>query len=129
MFTCEADALYPPTLTMATEAENVEKVIAELYTRESAFKDACTKLADAEYEYKTELAVEFGKADGSVDVRKNLALIACKVQYKAYLQADAIKDYTKELLRDAQDVLSARQSLLSASVKSDSYYSRDRRTT
>lgn len=114
---------------MSAESNNVENVIRELYTRETAYTESCNKLADAEHAYKVALAVEFGKADGSVDVRKNLALIACKEQYKAYLQADAVKDYTKECLRDAQQVLSARQSLLSASVKGDWNYSNDRRTT
>jgi len=113
---------------MGVEANNVEKVITELYGRETAYTSACNKLADAEHAYKVDLAIEFGKADGSVDVRKNLALIACKVSYKAYLQAEAVKDYTKELLRDAQQVLSARQSLLSASVKGDFAYATDRRT-
>lgn len=113
---------------MSIESDNVEKVITELYSREELYKSACTKQADAEYTYKTKSAVEFNGAEGSVDVRKNLALIACKDQYKAYLQAEAVKDYTKEMLRDAQQVLSARQSLLSASVKSDFGYSVDRRT-
>ncbi len=114
---------------MSAESNNVENVIRELYTRETAYTESCNQLADAEHAYKVALAVEFGKADGSVDVRKNLALIACKEQYKAYLQADAVKDYTKELLRDAQAVLSARQSLLSASMKGDFAYATDRRTT
>jgi len=114
---------------MSVESNNVEKVIGELYARETEYKNACTTLADAEHAYKVALAEEFGKADGSVDVRKNLALIACKVPYKTYLQAEAVKDYTKELLRDAQQVLSARQSLLSASVRGDFAYATDRRTT
>jgi hypothetical protein len=114
---------------MSVESNNVETVITELYAREVEYKSACINFADAEHAYKVDLAVEFGKAEGSVDVRKNLALIACKHRYAVYLKADAVKDYTKEMLRDAQAVLSARQSLLSASMKGDFAYATDRRTT
>jgi len=107
---------------MSIESTNVENVITELSSREEAYKTACEKLADAEYAYKTNLAVKFNEAEGTVDNRKNSALIACKEQYKAYLKAEAVKDYTKEMLKDAQQVLSARQSLLSASVRSDNAY-------
>ena len=114
---------------MSTESTNVEKVITELYSRETEYKNACNNLADAEYAYKTALAVKFNEGEGTVDQRKNSALIACKEQYKAYLQAEAVKDYTKELLVDCQKVLSARQSLLSACVKGDFAYATDRRTS
>lgn len=114
---------------MSAESNNVETVIGELYSRESAYKEACEKLADAEHAYKVALAEKFGENEGSVDVRKNLALIACKEKYKAYLGAEAVKDYTKAYLTDAQQVLSARQSLLSASIKGDFAYATDRRTT
>jgi hypothetical protein len=114
---------------MGIEATNVEKVIGELATRESSYITACTDVADTEHAYKMKLAREFVKAEGSVDLRKNLALIECNEVYKEFLTATAVKDYTKEKLKDCQSVLSARQSLLTASVKGDFAYATDRRNT
>lgn len=114
---------------MSVESENVEKVIGELAHREMSYITACTDVADAEHAYKMKLAREFVQAEGSVDLRKNLALIKCEEVYKEFLTATAVKDYTKEKLKDAQSVMSARQSLLTASVKGDWNYSNDRRNT
>lgn len=108
-------------------SEDLETALHQLYDRETAYQTACEEEAEAEHAYKMKQAREFLDADGPVDVRKATALVACNGLYLDYLKKAAVKDFTKEKLRDSQQALSARQSLLTASVKSDFGYSVDRR--
>lgn len=106
------------------EAQNLEKSLSEIYVREQDFEKACNDDAQAEHAFKLKYAQEFLSADGSVDARKATALTKCSEEHLAYLKATAVRDFTKEKLRDSQAALSARQSLLTASVKSDMNYTR-----
>ncbi len=51
------------------------------------------------------------------------------IEYKTYLKAVAVRDFTKEKLRDSQSALSARQSILSFETKTNMGYANDKRIT
>lgn len=111
------------------EASALEKSLTELYSREEALRTALNNAAEIEAEYKLKLAKEYRLAEGTVKDRENLALEKCKEEYIAYVKADAVRAFTKEAMRNSQQALSARQSLLTASVKSDLGYANDKRIT
>jgi hypothetical protein len=102
--------------------QQLEKALTEIYNREQEFTKACTEEAEAEHAYKMKHAREFLQADGAVEQRKATALVACDVLYSDYLKKKAVKEFTKEKLRDSQDALSARQSLLSYEIKTNFGY-------
>lgn len=106
-----------------SETTQVENSISEIYDREKAYETACVDEAEAEHTFKMKQAREFLDAEGSVEARKATALVACDTLYLDYLKKSAVRDFTKEKLRDSQQVLSARQSILSANVKSNNAYS------
>lgn len=114
---------------MTQEQDKLEKTIGELYTRETAYASACNDAAANEHTFKIKFATEFRKATGSVDLRKQTAMIECQEEYSNHLTADAVRDFTKEKLRDAQAVLSARQSILSATARADFNHAMSRGTT
>lgn len=99
--------------------QKLEQALTLLADRETAYETACTEAADAESEYRIKLAQEFLKASGAVELRKNVALVAVEVQLKDRNKKEAIKEFTKEKLRDCQNAVSARQSLLYADVRTN----------
>jgi hypothetical protein len=103
---------------------DIEKTISELFRRETEFKDALTALPEIENRYKTKKAVEYLKADGSVEARKAIAEEKCAQEALEYLQADARATLAKELLNDCRAVLSAKQSILSAEFRYSQAYSK-----
>lgn len=107
----------------------LEKSLTELYGRETEYGTALQDDAEAEHAYKMKQAREYLAADGTEKARTATALIACELLHLDYLKKAAVKDFTKEKLRDSQQALSARQSLLTASVKSDLGYANDKRIT
>lgn len=107
----------------------LEQSLTELYSRESEYGSALQDDAEAEHAYKMKQAREYLAAEGTEKARAATALIACETLHLDYLKKAAVKDFLKEKLRDSQQALSARQSLLTASVKSDLGYANDRRTT
>lgn len=110
-----------------SETHQLEQSLTEIYNREKEYEEACIADAEAEHIYKVKNATKFLEGEGTVDARKAQALVDCAKEHKAYLMANAVRDFTKEKLRDSQQALSARQSLLTASVRSDLGYAVDRR--
>lgn len=114
---------------MIITANQLEESLTELYSREQALQKACVDAAEIEGEYKLKLAKEYRLAEGTVKDRESVALEKCEKEYLAYLRAEAVRAFTKEAMRNSQQALSARQSLLTASSRSDQGYSNDRRVT
>ena len=114
---------------MSDLSNKVEKAITELYSREQALKLALEDAAQKEHEYKLKLAQEFRKAEGTEKARTNAAMEACEKAHLDYIKADAVKAFTSQAIKDCLQVLSARQSLLTADVKSNAAYSNDKRVT
>jgi hypothetical protein len=107
---------------MSHSKDHLEACLDAIWSRENDFEIACTDLAEAEHAFKIKEAKEFLSADGSVDARKATALVNCEALHGDYLKKKAIKEFSREKLRDAQDALSARQSLLSYEVKTNFGY-------
>lgn len=112
-----------------SESTQVESSLAELFTRETALGEALQAEADAEYAYKIREAKEFLEAEGTIDAKKATAKLKSKMEYERYLKATAVKEFMQCKWKDALQALSARQSILSASARSDQSYANDRRTT
>ena len=112
-----------------TQGSRLEASLTELYNRETELGEALNKDADAEYAFKIKQAEEFELADGGAESRKMQSLLKCKAEYKAHLKAKAVKEFIKVKVADSQNALSARQTLLTNSVKSDLGYANDKRVT
>lgn len=105
-------APFKSRLTGMPTPENVETAISELYNREEAFADAVQDDAIAEHAYKVDKAKAFLRATGTEKAREAQSIVDTENLYLDHLKKKAIKEFTREKLRDAQDALSARQSLL-----------------
>lgn len=99
--------------------QKLEQALSLLADREDAFEQACLGFADAESEYRVELAKAFLKASGSVEARKHQATIDVQRQLKERDKTEAVKEFTKEKLKDCQTAVFARQSLLNADVRTN----------
>lgn len=77
-----------------------------------AFKTALEEDAQAEHLAKVEKAKAFLKAEGTEKARDAQSVVDSDKYLLDHLKKKAIKEFTREALRDAQDALSARQSLL-----------------
>jgi len=111
------------------ESKAVQDTLTEMYQRENDFRDTCLAEADTEHAYKIAKAKAYLTAEGTEKAREAQSVVDTDVLLNEYLQAKARKEFTKEKIKDVQNALTARQSLLSASVKADSIYAADRRVT
>ena len=101
-----------------TQSDLIEKAIAELYVREKAYVEACRELALADAEYRRKRAMKYLNADGTVADRNAQADLDCWEEQKRKIAAEATQALTKAMLDDCRAVISARQSILSATAKS-----------
>lgn len=97
----------------------LERALNALAEREQAYEAACHEFADAESEYRTQFAKEFLIASGAVEERKQTAMSKVARYLKDREKKEAIKDFTKEKVKDAQLAVSARQSLLSSARRTN----------
>lgn len=110
-----------------SDTTNVESSITELYNREKEYQTACENDANAEHKFKMKQAEKYLAGEGSIEARKAQALVDCKKEYLEHLQAKAVKDFTQVKMKDSLQALSARQSILTSSTRSDQSYANDRR--
>lgn len=96
------------------QSAKIEKAIETLAQRENDYEAACKEYAEAEHAYRMAKASAFLTADGTVEHRKFTADKQCWNQMKTKLAAEAVMSITKERLLDCRQVISARQSILSA---------------
>lgn len=108
---------------------DIEDTLSKLWDRETEYGTALDAAAIAEHNLKLKDAEEFLKAEGTIDAKKATALKNCADLHLDYLKKKAVKEFTRVKLQDAQDALSAQQSLLRAEMGSDAVYSTDRRVT
>lgn len=111
------------------ESKAVQDTLTEMYQRENDFRETCLAEADTEHAYKVAKAKAYLTAEGTEKAREAQSVVNTETLYGEYLQAKARKEFTKEKVKDVQSALTARQSLLSASVKADSIYAADKRIT
>jgi len=100
--------------------KNLENALSQLWEREKDFGSSLDDAAEKEHKYKMKFARSILTADGkNAETREAQALIECEEEYEAHLKAKAVATFTKEKLKDCQDALSARQTLLSYEVKTN----------
>lgn len=105
-----------------SQPDEIEISLSTLWDREQAFETAVRDDADAEHAFKMKQARAFLDADGTEKARAAKALVDSGKLYLDHLQKKAVKEFTREKLRDAQDALSARQSLLKYAAQTDFKY-------
>lgn len=99
------------------QADKIERAIEELARREKAFEKAQEEFANAEYEYRQAKAKEFLSADGTDKTRESISIKKSAAQMKRKIKAEAQVHLLRTMLDDCRQVVSARQSILSAEVK------------
>lgn len=103
---------------MDREAQ-VEAALDAITDREQAFQFACIEFAEAESEYRVQFAKAFLKAEGTEKARHSTAIVEVERFLRERDKTEAVKEFTKEKLKDAQACVSARQSLLNADVRTN----------
>lgn len=99
--------------------ERLEMALAAVEAIEPDFEKALIDHAEAETRYRVRKAEEYLKAEGTIQSREATAIIEVKQLLEARNRAKAVKEFLEEKLRDRQSAVSARQSLLTASVKTN----------
>jgi hypothetical protein len=107
---------------MLNREEQVEKALDRIPDLEVAFENACTGYATAESDYRIEFSKAFLRAEGTEKARNAEALIAVEKFLRERDKAEAVKEFLKEKLRDAQQAVSAHQSLLNAQVRTNAAF-------
>ncbi len=112
-----------------SNTDNVESSITELYNRETEYGTALDDDATREHAYKMKKAEKFLAAEGTEKAREAQSVIDSGKEFLAHLKSKAVKEFTREKLKDSQQALSARQSILSSGSRSDQGYANDKRIT
>lgn len=99
--------------------QRLEKALTDVEAIEPDFEKALLDYADAETTYRVRKAEEYLKAEGTEKARDATATIEVKKLLETRNRAEAVKDFLKAKMKDRQDAVSARQSLLSAEVKTN----------
>jgi hypothetical protein len=102
-----------------TKDERLEQALADVEAIEPDFEKALLDYSDAETEYRIQRAEEYLKGEGTIQEREARAIKAVAGLLKRRNRAEAVKDFLKVKMKDRQDAVSARQSLLSAEVKTN----------
>jgi hypothetical protein len=100
------------------QSKIIEDTILELIKCESAYVDACQEVAAAEASYKHDRSLKYLQADGTIADRNAQADVEVWDAHKRKLTAEAMLAITKARLDNCRNILSARQSILSAQAKS-----------
>jgi hypothetical protein len=103
----------------ATKDDRLEQALDDVAAVEPDFEKALLDYANAETAYRVRKSEEYLKAEGTIQSREATAIVAVKQLLDQRNQAEAVKDFLKEKLRDRQAAVSARQSLLAAEVKTN----------
>jgi hypothetical protein len=101
------------------QAKVIEDTIKELSICESAYVDACREAAEAEAMYKHERSLKYLQADGTIADRNAQADVEVWDAHKRKLTAEAMLAITRAKLDNCRNILSARQSILSAQSKTN----------
>lgn len=99
--------------------EQLERALDAVAEVEPDFEKALLDYADAESNYRIRKSEEYLKAEGTIQSREAEAIKKVAQLLRERNKAEAVKDFLKAKLKDRQDAVSARQSLLSAEVKTN----------
>lgn len=115
-------------MSRSTRTE-IEESLSRIWTRENDFQTAVQEEADAKHLFEMENAKAYLAADGTEKFRTATAMVKCETYHGDYLKKKAVLSFTRIKLQDAQNALSAQQSLMRAEMGSDAGYANDRRVT
>jgi hypothetical protein len=104
--------------------KDIQKSLSEIWNREKAYVKACEEDAEAEHTYKIAKATAFLASEGTEKAREAQSVVDTNESFLKHLKAKAKVMYMKEKLKDAQQALIARQSILSFETKSNQNYQR-----
>lgn len=99
--------------------EQLEQALTDVAAIEPDFEKTLYAVAQCDSDYEVEYAKAFLAAEGSVDARKAAAIVKVEKFLREKNKNRAVKEFLREKLRDRQAAVSARQSLLSAEVKTN----------
>jgi hypothetical protein len=99
--------------------DRLEQALDDVAAVEPDFEKALLDYAAAETNYRIRRSEEYLKAEGTEKAREAAAIIAVRKLLEERNRAEAVKDFLKVKIKDRQDAVSARQSLLSAEVKTN----------
>jgi hypothetical protein len=99
--------------------ERLEQALADVAAIEPDFEKALLDYADAETNYRIAKSEKYLAAEGTEKAREAQSILAVAKLLRERNRAEAVKDFLKAKLKDRQDAVSARQSLLSAEVKTN----------
>lgn len=100
---------------MMDREEALEAALDAVQDREAAYGKALADYADAESEYRVQFAKAYLAAEGTEKARQSDAILKVERYLRERDKCEAVKEFMREALRDAQAAVSARQSLLSSS--------------
>jgi hypothetical protein len=109
---------------MLDREEQLEATLNALDGLEEAYQEALTKYFDAEAEYRIAKADAFLKSEGTEKARDAQAIKETQKLLRERNKAEAVKEFMKAKIKDAQDAVSARQSLLNSSLKTSTAFGR-----
>lgn len=99
--------------------EQLEAALDAVAAIESDFEKALIDYASAETNYRVRKSEEYLKAEGTEKAREATAVIAVKQLLEERNRAEAVKDFLKVKIKDRQDAVSARQTLLNADLRTN----------
>lgn len=102
--------------------EQLEAALERVSILEEDYEQALIKAAEAEAEYRVRFAKAFLGAEGTEKARNSVAIIEVERFLEERNRTEAIREFTREKLKDAQAAVSARQSLLSASLRTNNAF-------
>lgn len=103
--------------------QQLEKALEAVANIEPDFHSALLDAADIDAEYEIEFAKHYLKGEGSIEARKADATVKTAELLKARNNRRAVKEFLRTKLKDAQDAVSARQSLLRADLRTNERFS------
>lgn len=99
--------------------EQLEQALDAVADIEPDFQSALLTAAETEADYEVEWAKAYLAADGTIEARKSQATIDTAKYLKEKNNAKAVKEFLRAKLKDRQDAVSARQSLLRADLRTN----------
>lgn len=99
--------------------ERLEQALDAVVDIEPDFQNALLTAADADTDYEIAFAKAYLAAEGSIQARESAATVATQNYLKARNDAKAVKEFLRAKLKDRQDAVSARQTLLNADLRTN----------
>lgn len=99
--------------------EQLEQALDDVAAIEPDFEKALLDYAEAESTYRIRKSEEYLKAEGTIQSREAEAIKKVATLLRERNRTEAVKDFLKAKLKDRQDAVSARQSLLRSEMRTN----------